>query len=152
MSFNRKDFATGAIFAVFALIYGFMSLTTMQVGTPVRMGPGFFPAMLSGVLLLIALFLMARSFLRTAETPFGEIAWRAIIFLTIAIVVFAATAESLGMLPGTFVAGLISSAASRTMTPPKALAVAAGIGVFCTLVFTVGLHVPLPIFGSWFGG
>lgn len=152
MSFNRKDFATGAIFAAFALIYGVMSLTTMQIGTPVRMGPGFFPAMLSGVLLLIAVFLMARGFFSAAKTPFGEVAWRAILFLTIAIVIFAATAEGLGMLPGTFAAALISSAASRTMTWPRALAIAAGIGVFCTLVFTVGLRLPLPVFGNWFAG
>ena len=32
-----------------------------------------------------------------------------------------------------------------------ALALAAGVTVFCILVFQVGLGVPLPIFGSWFG-
>ena len=152
MSFNRKDFATGAIFAAFALLYGYMSLTTMQLGSARQMGPGFFPAMLCAALLFIAAFLMVRSFVRTGETPFGVIAWRALVFLTIAIVVFAATAEGLGMMPGTFVAALIASIASRTMMPLMAMATAAGIAIFSTLVFTIGLHVPIPIFGAWFGG
>ena len=152
MPFNRKDFATGAIFAAFALVYGYMSLTTMQLGTPVAMGPGFFPAMLSAALLAVAGFLIVRSFVRTGETPFGVFAWRAVVFITLAIVVFATTAEGLGMLPGAFVAALIASAASRTMTPLLALGIAAGISVFCTLVFTTGLGVPIPVFGRWFGG
>jgi hypothetical protein len=115
------------------------------------MGPGFFPAMLSGLLLLIAVALMVRSFLRSGETPFGEFAWRAVIVLTISIVVFAATARGLGMLPGTFVATLIACGASRQIGPGRAVATAAGIAVFCTLVFTEALGVPLPVLGSWFG-
>lgn len=151
MRFNRKDFFTGVIFAGFAVVYGYLSLFTLPVGTPTRMGPGFFPAMLCALLLLIAAGLVLRSFRRTGETPFGEFAWRAVIVLTISIVVFAATARGLGMLPGTFVATLIACGASRQIGVVRALATAAGISVFCTLVFTEGLGVPLPILGTWFG-
>jgi len=151
MSINRKDFATGAIFAAFGLSYGYMSLTTMAVGTPVRMGPGFFPAMLSGALLVIAAFVMVRSFVRTEETPFGEVPWRAIILVTLAIVTFALTARGLGMLPGMFVATFIACTASPKISPLRGVLISAGIAAFCTLLFTIALRVPLPVFGSWFG-
>ena len=47
---------------------------------------------------------------------------------------------------------LISAYASTRFRWPYALALAAGVTVFCILVFQVGLGVPLPIFGVWFGG
>lgn len=152
MPFNRKDFSTGVILAGFALVYGHMAVTGMSVGTLGRMGPGFFPAMLCAALLLVAAFLMLRSFLRMAETPFGEVPWRAIVLVTASILVFAVTARGLGMLPGIFVAMLIACTASPRISMPMGLAIAAGISLFCTLLFTLALRVRLPVFGSWFGG
>lgn len=151
MQFNRKDFATGVIFAGFALAYGYMALFTMRTGSAGQMGPGFFPITLCAALLVIAAILILRSFSGPGESPFGVFAWRPVILLTLAIVVFAATADGLGMLPGIFVAGLIACGASRTMTPLLAVLVSAGMAVFCVLVFTLGLGVPLPILGTWFG-
>lgn len=151
MQINRKDFATGAIFAGFALAYGYMALYTMRTGSAGQMGPGFFPVALCAALLVIAAILIVRSFIQPGETSFGIFAWRPVIMLTLAVTVFATTADGLGMLPGMFIAGLIACGASRTMTPRLAVLVSAGIAVFCTLVFTLGLGVPLPILGTWFG-
>lgn len=152
MPFNRKDFATGVIFSGFALVYGYLALTGMSVGTLNRMGPGFFPAMLCAALLLVSAFLTGRSFLRTTETPFGEVPWRAITLVTASILVFAVTARGLGMLPGLFVSMLIACAASPRISLRMGLGIAAGISLFCTLLFTLALQVRLPVFGSWFGG
>jgi hypothetical protein len=152
MSFNRKDLATGAIFAAFALFYGYLSLTTVPVGTPLRMGPGFFPVMLCVALLAVALFLIGRSFVRTRENPFGEVSWRALVLVTLSVIVFALTAKGLGMLPAVFVSSLVACAASPRITPVGAVLTSAGIAVFCTLVFTIGLNLPLPAFGTWIAG
>lgn len=46
---------------------------------------------------------------------------------------------------------IISAYASNRFSWKYALALAAGVTVFCILVFQVGLGVPLPILGSWFG-
>jgi hypothetical protein len=150
MDVNRKDLATGAIFIAFAMAYGYMSLTTMPVGSAVQMGPGFFPAMLAGCLGVIGLGVIIRAFFVASEHPFGIMPWRAVILLSLATIVFAAFVDDLGMLPGTFVTAFIACLASPKIKLWQAAVISLCIAAFCSLVFTVGLGVPLPILGDLF--
>jgi hypothetical protein len=150
MDVNHKDLATGAIFIAFAAAYGTMSLTTMSVGSAVQMGPGFFPAMLAGCLALIGAGVIARAFLVAGYRPFGIMPWRAIIFLSLATIVFATLVEDLGMLPGTFVTAFVACLASPRIRLWQAGLISLCIAAFCSLVFTIGLGVPLPILGDLF--
>jgi hypothetical protein len=45
----RKDLLAGAVFVAFGLAFAVTS-TTYEVGSPLRMGPGFFPLALGGIL------------------------------------------------------------------------------------------------------
>jgi hypothetical protein len=47
---------------------------------------------------------------------------------------------------------VISAYASVHFRWGASLALAAGLTVFCILVFLKGLGVPLPVLGWWFGG
>ena len=150
MDINRKDFATGLIFIAFAGTYGYLSLATMDVGSAVRMGPGFFPAMLAGCLGIIGLGVIARSFRVASETPFGIVPWRAIIMLSLATILFAAFVDDLGMLPGTFLTAFVACLASPRIAVWQGALISICIAAFCSLVFSVGLGVPLPILGDIF--
>jgi hypothetical protein len=147
---NRKDLAVGAIFIGLGLIYGYLSLTSMSLGTPTRMGPGFFPAMLSGLIVLVGAIVLVRAFVQGGEVTFETIPWRPIGLLTLAIVIFAAFADQLGMLPATFLTAGIAALAKRETKLWQAAAMGLCIAAFCSLVFTIGLGLPLPILGSWF--
>ena len=150
MDVNRKDLAAGGIFVAFAAAYGTMSLTTMPVGTPTQMGPGFFPTMLAGCLALIGLGVIVRAFFVASTHPFGAKPWRALIMLSLATIVFGAFVEALGMLPGTFATTFIACLASPKIKLWQALLTAACIAALCSLIFTVALGVPLPILGTLF--
>ncbi|MBS7699988.1 MULTISPECIES: tripartite tricarboxylate transporter TctB family protein [unclassified Chelatococcus] len=150
MDINRKDLTAGLIFIAFAATYGYMSLNTMSVGTATQMGPGFFPAMLAACLAVTGVAVIVRAFSSGCERPFGVVPWRAITFLSLATVVFAAFADQLGMLPGTFVTTFTSCLASPRISLRQNLLISICLAVFCSLVFSIGLNVPLPIIGGIF--
>ncbi|MBE7734259.1 tripartite tricarboxylate transporter TctB family protein [Devosia faecipullorum] len=150
MSINRKDLATGLIFIAFALTYGYMSVGTMSVGSLTQMGPGFFPAMLAGCLGLTGVVVIGRAFWVASESPFGVVPWRAMIFISVATVIFAAFVDDLGMLPGTFLTSFIACWADPRISLRNNILTSICIAVFCSAVFSFGLGVPLPIFGDIF--
>lgn len=150
MVVNRKDLAVGAIFIGFAVTYGYMSLTAMPVGTARQMGPGFFPTVLACCLGLVGVGVIVRAFKIASEHPFGIFPWRAVLLLSLATIFFAAFVDDLGMLPGTFITAFVASLASRTVRLWRALVTSLCIAVFCSLVFSFALGVPLPILGSIF--
>ena len=47
---------------------------------------------------------------------------------------------------------IVSAAASTRFRWGAALALAAGLTLFCAAVFVKGLGVPIPVVGRWFGG
>jgi|AutmiccBRH37_all_1029493.scaffolds.fasta_scaffold00595_15 hypothetical protein len=148
MEINRKDMATGVIFLGFAGSYGYMSLQTMPVGTATQMGPGYFPAVLSGCLAITGLAVIARSLRGDAETPFGIVPWRAIFCLSAATIAFAALADDLGMLPATFLTSFIACLASPRIGIGQNILTSLCIAGFCSAVFGAALGVPLPLFGE----
>ena len=150
MDVNRKDLATGLIFIAFAASYGYMSLATMPLGSATQMGPGFFPAMLAACLGTIGAGVVIRAFRVPSAHPFGTVPWRAIVFLSLATILFAAFVDDLGMLPGTFVTAFVACLASPRIKLWQAAVTSVCIAAFCSLVFSVGLGVPLPILGDLF--
>lgn len=147
---NRKDLTTGAIFIAFAAGYGAMSLTTMPVGTATQMGPGFFPSMLALCLGLLGFGVIIRGVLVASPEPFGRIPWRVLAMLSLATIVFAAFVDDLGMLAGTFATCFIACLASSRIRLWQAGVISLCIAAFCSLIFSFGLGVPLPVFGSLF--
>ena len=148
MAVNRKDLATGLIFIAFALAYGYMSLNTMAVGTLTQMGPGFFPALLAGCLGLTGVGVIVRGLWLASEHPFGVVPWRAMVFLSLATIIFAAFVDDLGMLPGTFVTSFIACLGTPRISLVQNLLTSICIAAFCSAVFSMGLGVPLPILGD----
>jgi hypothetical protein len=60
---NPKDFWAGLMFIGFGLFTVVWSLTHYQMGTAVRMGPGYFPVMLGGLLAVLGAAVFAESVL-----------------------------------------------------------------------------------------
>jgi len=60
---SPKDFWAGLMFISFGLFTVVWSLTHYQMGTAVRMGPGYFPVMLGGLLAVLGAAVFAESLL-----------------------------------------------------------------------------------------
>ena len=147
--FDPTDAVAGVLFIGFGLFFGLSSLLRLELGTALRMGPGYAPLVLAGLLLLLGVLILLGS-LRSAPEPVGRIAWRGMIFLLPAPILFGATVRGLGFVPAIFLAALLASFASPRMRWWQAVLFAAAVTLFSTLVFSVALGLPFRRFGPWF--
>ncbi len=146
-AFNIKDMAAGALFAAIGLAFMAGALT-LDIGTAFKMGPGYFPLVLSSLLILLGLIVMAKSLNMTPE-KIGKVPWRGLVLILAAPVIFGATVRGLGLVIALPLTVMIAAWASHRTTPGVAIALTVGLTVFCIAVFSFGLGLPLPLVGRW---
>ncbi len=147
---QSKDFLSGVIFLVAGLAsIGLARSYTM--GTTMRMGPGYFPSVLGGLLALVGLALMVRAGLQ-AGVSVGRLAFGKLALVMVSNVLFALLLRRLGLAGALILLVLVSAYASKRFRWPVALALAVGLAVGSSLIFTSLLGLPIPILGTWLGG
>lgn len=142
------DALAGLLFIAFGLLFGVQALG-LEIGTAFRMGPGYFPLVLSGILILLGLAIVASAIHDRGSDGIGTLAWRGVLFILPAPIFFGLTVRGLGFVPAIFLTTLIAALASFKMRLHWALVLAAGVTVFATLVFSYGLGLPFRRFGPW---
>jgi hypothetical protein len=147
---NPKDFYTGLLYIAFGTI-GLYVARDYGMGTAAKMGAGYFPMVLSGLLALIGVAALVRSFIQPGES-LGAFGWKACLFICGGVVLFGLLLKPAGFIIALLALTLGSAAGSShfKFTWPAALALV-GLIVFCSLVFIKGLGVPIALFGTWFG-
>ena len=150
MTRNPKDFWTGLVYIFFGLS-AILFAREYSMGTAVRMGPAYFPTLLGGLLLLIGAIAVIRSFAVPGGSV-GTFAFKGLTLVTVSVIVFGLVVRGAGLAIAIPVLVIISALASSRFRWLPALMVAAGLTIFCVLVFIKGLGIPLPIIGSWLGG
>lgn len=146
-----KDFWSGVIFAGTGLATVIIAMD-YPLGTAVKMGPAYFPTVLGSLLVLIGLIAIIRSLLSIGRPsgPIGRFAFREGFLVLAATVLFGALVRGAGLAVALTVLVLMSAYASTKFRWGPSLALAAGMTIFCLLVFVKALGIPLPILGSWF--
>ena len=144
------DILSGLIFVAFGLAFATASLR-YELGTPLRMGPGYFPLALGGILVFLGLLIVGKGFIPSSsdEGRLGSIPWRALLLIVAALLFFGLTVRGLGLVPATAVTALLTALASYRTGILAAVAIAAGLTVLCVLVFVLALQLRLPLFGPW---
>jgi hypothetical protein len=146
---NKADLAAGLLFIFFGAVFS-LSALDLDMGTTLRMGPGYFPVVLALVLMGLGLAIVISAFATVGEA-IGQFAWRGMVLILAAPVFFGLTVRGLGFVPAVFVTTLIAAFAGPKLRLPGALALALGVTVFTTLVFSYGLGLPFRRFGPWLG-
>jgi len=147
---HPKDFYAGLMYAVVGL--GALVLARgYHMGTSVRMGPGYFPTVLGGLLLLIGTISMVRAFTHSGEAikPFF---WKELALVLGSVVLFGVLVRGAGLLPALLLMVVLSAYASEKFKLKTALLLAAIAAIFSGLVFVKGLGLPLSLIGPWLGG
>ena len=142
------DALAGLAFILLGLFFGVQALG-LEIGTAFRMGPGYFPLVLAGILVLLGLAILVKSLRKAGGEAFGTLAWRGALFILPAPIFFGLTVRGLGFVPAIFVTTLIAAMASLKMRAHWAVLLAIGVTVFATLVFSYGLGLPFRRFGPW---
>jgi hypothetical protein len=148
LSIDPADVVAGLLFIAFGLFFGLQSWG-LEMGTTLRMGPGYFPLVLSGLLILLGLGVLVGG-LRAGGEPVGRLAIRGMLLILPAPVFFGLTVRGMGFVPAIFFTTLIACFATSRMKPLQAVALAAGVTLFSTLVFVWGLGLPFRMLGTWF--
>jgi uncharacterized membrane protein YcjF (UPF0283 family) len=148
MTINTKDAAAGALFILFGLGFGMNAYFALDLGTSFRMGPGYFPLLLSGALVVIGLAILIRA-IGIPDEAWGHVAWRGMVFILLGPILFGATVQGLGLVPALAIASFVTAFASRRMSPLLAVALTVGLVLFCVAVFSWGLGSPIRLFGPW---
>ncbi|MGH8629774.1 MAG: tripartite tricarboxylate transporter TctB family protein [Burkholderiales bacterium] len=140
---SRRDFFAGLIFLAFGVIAAVVA-RDYPIGSAVRMGPGYFPLVLGCILALLGLVVIGRGLLRDGPAP-ERTYWRPLTLILVAIAVFAASVESLGIAPATALLVAIGATASPESRRYEALLLVAVLVLFTLAVFVYGLKLPFKV-------
>jgi hypothetical protein len=146
---NPTDLVTGLIFVGLGITFLVVS-GNYRLGTARQMGPGYFPTALGILLALLGLVLSLKSQFGKAGA-LESFSWRPLLLVVVASVLFGLTVRGAGLVPAIVLLTVTSFAASDRFRPTTAVALAAALSLFSWGLFRVGLGLPLPAFGTWFG-
>jgi hypothetical protein len=114
------------------------------MGSALRMGPGYFPVMLSYGTIILGAVILLRSFAIAGE-PVSRIVPRPLFFVLASIVVFGLLVTSAGLVLTTILSAMVGTFASQEMRWIERIAVSIALAVFCAGVFVYGLGQPIEL-------
>jgi hypothetical protein len=147
---SPKDLLAGLVFVAFGLAFGYASLG-YELGSATRMGPGFFPLALAGILTVLGAIIVFKGITAPSASPVGPTPWFAGALLVAALAVFGLTVRGLGLVPALMIAVFMSAFASRRTGVAGAAVMSVGLTALCVLIFVYALGLPLRMFGPWLG-
>ena len=144
---SNRDFLAGLLFIVFGVLTLFFA-RDYPIGITARMGPGYFPMVLGGLLCLFGLVVMIRG-MRAGVPVRGAWGWRPLGLITLSIVIFGFSMEKLGLVPALMLLFFVAALAGREFRFKEVLLLAVLMSAFAAAVFVYGLQLPYPLFGSY---
>jgi hypothetical protein len=153
---HPKDFWGGVLFVLIGLIFAFIArgvpgvpfMPGYSMGTPARMGPGFFPFYLGVILVGLGIIICIQG-VRSAGGPdseFPKFHWAPILWVLGATCIFGIILKATGMLIAGFLLTIIASMGNPEGVKWKStIILAAVLVIFCALVFVAGLKLPIPL-------
>lgn len=151
MKVDLKDLAGGAAVSIIGVFFLVTATRQLDIGSAFQMGPGYFPMMLGGILALLGVLQIIRSFGRSTST-FGTVPWRAIVLTCLGPIIFGLTIEGLGLVPSLALTVVAAALASDEVNIKRLTALTIAITVFCVLLFHFALSLSIPLFGFWIRG
>jgi len=145
---TSQDVALGGFFVAMGIAAGAVAVT-YPIGTPSRMGPGFFPLIVSALLTLVGIAAVVRA-RRVGSPPIEAVTWRPVVLVPVMVVLFGLMIDRLGLPLAVFVLVVGTATASvKFEIDWKAAAGAAAFSAVCALLFAKVLGLPIPLAGSW---
>ena len=141
---SEEDFWSGLLFTGLGITAIVVS-HDYPMGSSMRMGPGYFPVVLSGIMMLFGLILMIKG-MRRGEKVTGHWSIRALVILPFSLIIFGVLMTVAGFIPALVVLIFLSAASGREF---KASEVALLTVVLVTIswgMFIWGLSLPYPLF------
>jgi len=119
-------------------------------GSALRMGPGYFPSVLGGIMVVMGIYVLALGLRKDHEKIQGNLSLRALIVLPVSMIVFGILMEHAGFVPAMAALIPISAAAGRDFKWGEVAALTVGLTILCAAGFIYALGLPYPMIkGLW---
>ena len=146
---ERKDFWSGLM--LIAIGGGAVFIArNYQFGSSLRMGPGYFPTILGGALVMFGAYFIIQGLRAGAEKLEGTLSLRALIILPLSLVLFGLLIDRAGFIPAMLALIIGSSTASSQFKLVEVLLFAVFMTAMCVVVFIWALGLPYELItGIW---
>lgn len=141
---DNKDFWTGMMFIGVGVAAMYIA-RDYRFGSTLRMGPGFFPTMLGGILIAFGICIMAVG-LRSGEKIRGHLSLRAIVLLPLSLVLFGILMKFAGFIPAVGILIFVSAASGREFKLMEIMLLTVVLTLTSVALFIWGLGMPYPLF------
>ncbi len=142
---NHRDLWAGVMFFAMGVI--FMALSQQyQIGTAAKMGPGFFPAALGGILAVLGAIIFIGAFSRSNQKLRIEaVGWREIIMILGSVALFGFLLPTMGVVVALVVMIFVSALAGHDFRLRDTLISIVVLAVFSYVAFVKGLELQFPL-------
>jgi hypothetical protein len=145
---NNRDFFAGLLYIVTGAAGWWIALD-YPFGSALRMGPGYFPTVLGGMMIVFGIAVMAMG-MKNNEKMKGTWSFRALIVLPLATIAFGYMMEEVGFIPAMLVLIPFAAASGNEFKLVEIVLLTIGLTVLCTAMFIYGLGLPYPLIkGMW---
>jgi hypothetical protein len=143
---SPQDLGAGLVFVLIG-VAGLVFGQDLAFGSAARMGPGYFPTLLSWLIIAIGLVLAIKS-LATEGPAIEPLQFRPLLAILVAILGFGALIDRVGLAFSAAALTLVAACARRKVNLTETLLLAVGLALFTVLIFAYALKQPLP---AWWG-
>jgi hypothetical protein len=146
---NGRHFVGGVTMICVGLLFIWFG-RELEVGNSFQMGPGYFPTMLSLLLMVIGALIIVQSLMVDAEESEPEAwNWKAYFLVIVAPIGFGVLLAGLGLAPTMFLLIVGVATASRYANWRHSILLGLFLAVCSVLLFTKLLSLPVSAFGPW---
>ncbi|MCZ8075929.1 MAG: tripartite tricarboxylate transporter TctB family protein [Paucibacter sp.] len=149
---SQRDFWSGLMFVLVGVVFAWAS-TEYNFGSSARPGPGYFPFGLGVLLALLGGLVLFKALTLESEggDPIGPVAWRPLLVITAAIVLFGLALPRLGLALTLPLVIVLASAAGDEFSWKDALLSTVILTVGSWIIFVCGLKLVIPVWPTIFG-
>ena len=142
---NHQDFWSGMMFIALGLLFVGLS-RQYQLGTAAKMGPGYFPTVLGGLLAVLGLMIAASAFSKSnIEARLQKVGWRELFLVLLGIALFAILLPKLGMVVSLWILIFVSAFASHEFSFKETALSAIVLSILGWVVFAKGLELQMAV-------
>jgi len=145
---KNKDLLAGLMFIVIGIIF-WVGASNYQIGTAARMGPGWFPSVLGGLMTFLGILIAGVGLKNQATWAASEgigWTWTPVVILTVAVVLFGFALPTLGMVVAIVLLTFISGVAAHDRHYSSLAMITVIMCLFCAAVFVWGLKLQMKLF------
>ena len=157
---SERDFYSGVLFSAFGVAFAWGAMT-YNVGNGARMGPGYFPLIVGVLIAIMGSAIALKSLIVETEDgePIGSIAWRPLLFVIGANVIFGVLLGGLpsiglppmGLIVAIYALTFIASLAGDQFSWKGVTILATILALGSYLAFVVALKLQFPVWPTFIG-